>query len=66
MAVVGRRVDLTFRPEFNRSSCHDRIVVRSREDQAFGVFSGTVTTQDGTVYQARDVYGWAEEVHRRW
>lgn len=64
--ISGRCVDLTFRPEYNRSSCHDRIVVRSREDQAFGVFNGTVIAQDGTVYQVRDVYGWAEEVHRRW
>ena len=43
-----------------------RIDGRSVENQAFGTFAGTITAQDGTVYQVRDVYGWAEEVHRRW
>lgn len=64
--IGGERVDLTFVPEYNRSSHYERIVVRSRENQAFGHFAGTVTGEDGTVHQVRDVYGWAEEVHRHW
>ena len=64
--IGGQSVDLTFTPEYNRDSSHDRIVVRSIENQAFGTFAGTITALDGTVYQVRDVYGWAEEVHRRW
>ncbi|MDN5919125.1 MAG: DUF2804 domain-containing protein [Pseudonocardia sp.] len=64
--ISGEQVDLTFQPEYNRSSSFDRIVVRSRENLAFGVFSGTVRSWDGAVHRVHDIFGWAEEVHRRW
>ncbi len=64
--IRGNRVDLTFHPEYERASKFDRWVVLSRENQVFGHFTGTVTAESGQSYGVDNLYGWAEEVHRRW
>ncbi|GAA0848587.1 DUF2804 domain-containing protein [Streptosporangium amethystogenes subsp. fukuiense] len=65
--ITGERVDLEFVPEYVRSSDVTRLrYMRSREDQAFGHYRGTVVADDGTVIRIDDLYGWAEEVQRRW
>lgn len=64
--ITGERVDLEFQPEYVRSSDTARMWMRSREDQAFGRYRGRVTDDDGEVVEVRDLFGWAEEVHRRW
>lgn len=64
--ILGDQVDLTFTPEYDRYSNFDRLIVRSKEHQCFGTFAGTVTDNDGKRYRVVDVYGWAEEVARRW
>lgn len=63
---VGPQVDLEFTPVHNRHGEARKYFFSSREDQAFGYWNGTVTSADGTVYAVRDVFGWAEEVERRW
>ncbi|WP_167043449.1 DUF2804 domain-containing protein [Salinibacterium sp. ZJ454] len=62
----GAGVELVFTPEYNRHAPGKRSFPMSREDQAFGTYEGHVTAPDGTVYRVADVFGWAEEVHRRW
>ncbi len=65
--ITGERVDLVFTPEYVRSADVRRLyLMRSREDQAFGHYSGTVVADDGTVIEVSDLFGWAEEVQRRW
>lgn len=64
--ITGAGVDVTFRPEYHRSSKLDRFVLLSREDQVFGSFTGQITSRDGRTFRVEDLFGWAEEVHRRW
>ncbi|GAA3106909.1 DUF2804 domain-containing protein [Streptosporangium carneum] len=64
--ILGERVDLEFVPEHVRSADVTRLYLHSREDQAFGHYRGTVVADDGTVVEIDDLYGWAEEVCRRW
>lgn len=64
--IRGNRVNLTFTPVYNRHSKFDRVVVRSREDQAFGWFDGTIVSEKGETIPVERIFGWAEEVARRW
>lgn len=64
--IAGDQVDLTFTPEYDRYSNFDRLIVRSKEHQCFGTFSGSVVDSAGKRYRVEDIYGWAEEVARRW
>ncbi|MEO3889553.1 DUF2804 domain-containing protein [Nonomuraea sp. B5E05] len=65
--VTGERVDLEFVPEHVRKSDVRRMgYMRSREAQAFGCYRGTVVADDGEIVDISDLYGWAEEVYRRW
>lgn len=64
--ITGSTVDFTFHPEYHRHSKMDRGVLLAREDQVFGSFTGDITSHDGHTYRVDDLFGWAEEVHRRW
>lgn len=64
--IRGSRVDVTFHPEYHRHSKLDRGVLLAREDQVFGSFSGHIVSSNGNTYRVHDLFGWAEEVHRRW
>lgn len=64
--IRGDQVDLVFTPEYDRYSNFDRLIVRSKEHQCFGSFSGTVSDGNGTRYRVSEIFGWAEEVARRW
>jgi hypothetical protein len=65
-AIRGDRVDLVFSPVYDRFSDFNRLIVRSKEHQVFGWFDGTVTSEAGEVIPVERVFGWAEEVARRW
>lgn len=64
--IKGDRVDLTFTPVYDRYSKFDRWIVCSREDQVFGWFDGTITSEKGEKIPVERIFGWAEEVARRW
>jgi hypothetical protein len=64
--IRGQRVDLAFTPLYDRQSNFDRLIVCSKEHQVFGWFDGTVTDESGQVLPVEKLFGWAEEVHRRW
>lgn len=64
--IRGDRVDLTFTPVYDRYSCFDRLVVISKEHQCFGWYDGTVVSEDGRRIKVEKIFGWAEEVKRRW
>ncbi|MFC4118264.1 DUF2804 domain-containing protein [Nonomuraea zeae] len=65
--VTGARVDLEFVPEHVRlADVRRALYMRSREAQAFGHYRGTVVADDGEVVEISGLYGWAEEVYRRW
>lgn len=64
--ITGSRVDVTMYPEYHRHSRFDKRVLLSREDQVFGTFYGRVTSEAGHTLDVDGLFGWAEEVHRRW
>lgn len=64
--IRGDRVDLVFTPVYDRFSNFDRLIVCSKEHQVFGRFDGHVIGEDGVRYRVADIFGWAEEVSRRW
>lgn len=64
--IRGDRVDLTFTPVYDRYSKFDRLIVLSKEHQVFGWYDGTVVSEDGRRIKVEKIFGWAEEVKRRW
>ncbi|MBW8639206.1 DUF2804 domain-containing protein [Hoeflea sp. WL0058] len=64
--IRGAGIDLIFTPVFDRHFDFDRMLVRSREDQCFGYYNGTIEDPAGKTIWISDLLGWVEEVHRRW
>lgn len=64
--IQGSRVDLTFTPIYDRYSNFDKLIVLSREHQCFGHFDGEVTSEAGERIRVSSIFGWAEEVKRKW
>lgn len=64
--IQGDRVDLVFTPIYDRVADFDRLIVCSKEHQVFGHFDGHVVDERGNRVAVERIFGWAEEVHRRW
>lgn len=64
--IRGERVDLKFTPVHDRYSNFDRLIVRSVEHQVFGWFDGSIVRENGERVLVERIFGWAEEVQRRW
>lgn len=64
--ITGSRVDLEFTPVFDRYSNFNRVIVLSREHQVFGHFNGEIVSKFGERIAIENVFGWVEEVTRRW
>lgn len=64
--IEGDRVRLVFAPLYDRIADFDRFIVCSKEHQVFGWFDGEVTRESGEVVRVERLFGWVEEVHRRW
>lgn len=62
----GPQVDLVFTPAHHRHSLTKKLLFLSREDQCFGRWDGEIRLSSGSVYRVENVFGWAEEVQRRW
>lgn len=60
------RFEMDFIPVLNRSSCTDVKLIKSDQNQVFGRFSGTVTLDDGSVIEVKDLMGFAEKVINKW
>lgn len=60
------RFELDFRPAIDRFSDTNLLVLRSRQHQVFGYFSGKVKLDDGTVLEISNLLGFAEDVYNRW
>ncbi|MEU4015546.1 DUF2804 domain-containing protein [Microbacterium sp. NPDC028030] len=64
--VHGTSADLTFTPFYDKRSRTDAVVIASRTDQLFGVWSGWVTDDTGARVRVDGIEGFAEEVLNRW
>ena len=60
------RVDLTFTPWHLRTDRVNLGVLANDTHQAFGVWSGSMSDDDGRVVRVDGIRGWAEEVRNRW
>ena len=60
------RLKLTFRPFIDRADNTDALIIASNQHQVFGLFTGEVTLDDGTVIHIEDELGFAEKVSNKW
>jgi len=60
------RFEMDFAPILNRSAYTSAVVVKSRQNQVFGRFTGKAILDDGTVLQVKDFLGFAEKVFNKW
>ena len=61
-----KKVFLYFYPKVNRFSRFNYWVIKSRQDQFFGVFEGKLVLDNGDVVHINDFYGFAEKVNNKW
>ncbi|MGW9158333.1 DUF2804 domain-containing protein [Microbacterium sp. NPDC055665] len=64
--VHGAAADLTFSPFYDKRSRTNALVIASRSDQLFGVWSGWVRDDTGAQVRVDGIEGFAEEVVNRW
>lgn len=64
--VHGATADLVFTPFYDKRSRTNALVIESRTDQLFGVWSGWALDDSGTRVHVDGIEGFAEEVLNRW
>lgn len=60
------RFELTMDPFFNSHIGIDIGIVGAHTDQCTGLWNGTVTLDDGTVLEIKDMQAFCEQVHSKW
>lgn len=60
------RFNMRFKPLIDRYDYTTAVVISSLQHQVFGVFSGEVVLDDGTVLKIKDKIGFAEHVKNKW
>lgn len=60
------RVDLTFKPTYDKESRLEALVASSTVHQCFGNYSGSVIDDAEDLIEIDDLFGWAEEARWRW
>ncbi len=60
------RFNLTMKPFYDHHSDTNALVMRMHSHQVHGLWSGTVTLDDGTVLEIKDMYAFCEYVENRW
>lgn len=60
------RFEMTMVPFYNNHLGFDLGIVGAHNDQCHGLWSGTVTLDDGTVLEIKDMYAFCEQVHLKW
>ena len=60
------RFDLTMTPFFDHHSDLNILVMRMHSHQVHGLWNGTVTLDDGTKIEIKDMYAFCEYVENRW
>ena len=58
-------IDLTFKPLINRHDDTNVLIIRSKQNQVFGLFSGYFIV-DGEKIDFENLLGFAEKVYNRW
>ena len=66
MGSTDNRLNLNFKPILNRHSDTNLILLRSNQNQVFGVFEGTYVLDEKTTLQIENLIGFAECVFNKW
>ncbi|WP_146359317.1 DUF2804 domain-containing protein [Arthrobacter yangruifuii] len=64
--VTGPWIDATLTPFHRRVAATNAVVIRAQTWQAFGTWTGTARTPNGTEYPLDGLTGWVEEARNRW
>lgn len=64
--ILGSGLKATFKPVINRHSDSNVLLIRSKQNQVFGLFSGEYIFPDGKKFLFEDVPGFAEKVYNRY
>jgi len=59
-------IDMDFSPILNRHSDTNILVLRSNQNQVFGVFNGVIKVSENKQIQIKDLLGFAEVVYNKW
>ena len=60
------KVFLYFYPKVDRISRMNFLIIKSIQDQVFGIFEGKFVLDNGFVVHVKELYGFAEKVYNRW
>jgi hypothetical protein len=60
------RIEMTFRPIFDRSVKLSVLLLSTKQHHVFGSFTGAVILDDGTIIYLQDFLGFAEKMENRW
>jgi hypothetical protein len=66
ISSADRKVELSFHPEAQRGERVNAMLIASRFTQLFGVFEGTLQSDDGEVIRLEGCPGFAEDHFARW
>ena len=58
-------IDMDFVPVYRRHSDTNALLIRSNQNQVFGLYSGTIRVE-GKEISFKDLPGFAEKVFNRW
>ena len=61
-----KRVDLIFRPQVNRKGQFNFGIIKSDQNQVFGIFEGDIILDNGIKLNFKNLHGFAEKVYNRW
>ena len=60
------RINLKFLPQVNRQSKFNYLIIKSDQNQVFGVFEGEMILDHKAKIYVKDLHGFAEKVSNRW
>jgi len=61
-----RRVNLIFWPQVNRKGQFNFGIIKSKQNQVFGIFEGDIILDNGIKLNIKNLHGFAEKVYNRW
>ena len=62
----NNRINLKFWPKVNRQGYSNLGIIKSEQNQVFGVFEGILVLDDGKQINVKNLPGFAEKVYNRW
>ena len=60
------RINLKFWPQVNRQSKFNYLIIKSEQNQVFGVFEGELVLDHGEKIYVKNLHGFAEKVSNKW